>query len=536
MTKQAKGFGSEAVTKRTRLYNSKGKKSHQQSESRSLSGYPSPSSHPQYSQPVSDCSSSPLWGPIEAGDVLAVEQDHHSPVFGPSYPPPCPQFIDLSTNLGYMNPFDIPSQGSSASINSTTNCNLMPSPATTTAQLSSHSAPFFLPPSVIPQALNAGCSQSESQISTPSAAHRGPPQNDPVSPSPRPCPPEQASWLAKKLYYREKNDGWSEPSQQFYSGSSFGGYSLSKSTSEGMEPSVTKDYLPARAFSNGLSQEQVKKESSSHQCPQVFPWDAPAAAGYPQDSASTLPLEALSAPEMGVPQNALKRNISAFSPNVIVSTSKMREDSVSSLKRTSSCSSSQCYLLGSACNTEEEVKEDFYSSKKLGDNRCTDEGESYTVIVEGHFRRTSKLQSKKAVNVGTYVLFEGDRGTDLGCVIRCEATEEPVESHFREKGKNSGHNFIVEANDKSIHIWKVHQPLKALETLEACRSLVQERKCQLDIVGAAYQYDMKKLTFYYRSTEQRVDFRSLLAPLYSTFHCRIWMERVDDDDFSSDHP
>lgn len=530
MTKRWKGRRGEAETEKKRFPNSKRKKSQQQLQPGSLSAYPSPSPHFLYSPSASDCNSSHIWGRSEQeSESLVVEQAQHPPVFGPSCPPPCPQFIDLSTNIGYMNPFDIPSQEPSASRNSTANCNFVPSPVTTAVQLSSHPVPFFLPPSIIPQVLNGECTQSESQISTPSAARRGPPQRDPVSPSPQPYPPEQISWLGKKLYHREKNDGWSEPSQLFYLGSSFGGYSLSKSTSEGMDPSGEKDLHSSSTFSPGLSQEQVKKESSSQQLPSVFPWDPPAAAGYSHDFASTLTLGVLTSPEMRVPPSALNRNISVFSPKVNASTIKMSEDSISSLRQTSSCSAYQCCLLGSAYDTEEdEAKEDFNLSMKLGDN-CSTDGESYSIIVQGHFGQTFNLQSKKAVNIGTYVLFDGDRGTDMGCVIRCEATEEPVESHLRKKGKNSRHNVIVEASEKSIHNWKVHQPLKALETLDACRSLVQEQKCQLDIVGAAYQYDMKKLTFYYRSTQQRVDFRSLLSPLYTSFHCRIWMERVEDD-------
>jgi len=47
----------------------------------------------------------------------------------------------------------------------------------------------------------------------------------------------------------------------------------------------------------------------------------------------------------------------------------------------------------------------------------------------------------------------------------------------------------------------------------------------MEVHYAEYQYDKKKLTFYYES-RARVDFVALLKDLYREFGCRIWMEKV----------
>lgn len=157
------------------------------------------------------------------------------------------------------------------------------------------------------------------------------------------------------------------------------------------------------------------------------------------------------------------------------------------------------------------------------------EASHFSVVVEGHFNQKTTVYSKVPYEIGAYILFDGDRGTDMGCVSACQPTQPPPEDHQRRRRKESIRHAIAVASDEEYKRWSETQPNEAEETLLSCRALVEQKlSCQLTIVGAAYQFDKKKITFFYRSTEQRVDFRSLLMPLYTIFQCRIWMERLTD--------
>ena len=62
--------------------------------------------------------------------------------------------------------------------------------------------------------------------------------------------------------------------------------------------------------------------------------------------------------------------------------------------------------------------------------------------------------------------------------------------------------------------------------LKICRSKVKQRKLDMQIIDAEYQYDRHKLTFYFEA-EGRVDFRELVRDLFSVYKTRIWMQQVD---------
>lgn len=47
------------------------------------------------------------------------------------------------------------------------------------------------------------------------------------------------------------------------------------------------------------------------------------------------------------------------------------------------------------------------------------------------------------------------------------------------------------------------------------------------VVDAEYQFDRKKLTFYF-SSHCRIDFRKLAAELHTVYRTRIWLHQVDD--------
>ncbi|WVQ74897.1 hypothetical protein IAR50_004504 [Cryptococcus sp. DSM 104548] len=61
------------------------------------------------------------------------------------------------------------------------------------------------------------------------------------------------------------------------------------------------------------------------------------------------------------------------------------------------------------------------------------------------------------------------------------------------------------------------------------REKVQQRGLPMQIVDAEYQWDRRKLTFYFKA-DKRVDFRDLTKECFRIFKSRIWMSMVSKDD------
>ncbi|KAJ2548481.1 hypothetical protein EV175_004815 [Coemansia sp. RSA 1933] len=58
--------------------------------------------------------------------------------------------------------------------------------------------------------------------------------------------------------------------------------------------------------------------------------------------------------------------------------------------------------------------------------------------------------------------------------------------------------------------------------LTMCQSKVQQRKLSMCVFDAEFQFDRRKLTFYYKA-DRRVDFRELVRELFKHFKTRLWM-------------
>lgn len=120
-----------------------------------------------------------------------------------------------------------------------------------------------------------------------------------------------------------------------------------------------------------------------------------------------------------------------------------------------------------------------------------------------------------ALKVGQYVLVEGDRGHDLGCII--------------------DNNVSTSSLRKETVVRRVFRPATDLEisslrfkegdeekALELCKTKVAEYGLPMQVVRAEYQWDRRKLTFFFES-DTRVDFRDLVRDLFKIYKTRIWM-------------
>lgn len=138
--------------------------------------------------------------------------------------------------------------------------------------------------------------------------------------------------------------------------------------------------------------------------------------------------------------------------------------------------------------------------------------------------------------VGDHVVIEGDRGIDLGKIVAL-GTHLPDDS---DDGPTLPSNVLrsnapsrrgpprVIRHASSDEVGQLKNLARDAEvTVGPCQAAVDRMKLPLKVVDAQYQFDRKKLTFFYDSNE-RVDFRDLLHDMYQLFKCRIWMAKADE--------
>ncbi|KAJ3509936.1 hypothetical protein NLJ89_g4955 [Agrocybe chaxingu] len=157
------------------------------------------------------------------------------------------------------------------------------------------------------------------------------------------------------------------------------------------------------------------------------------------------------------------------------------------------------------------------------------------------------------IRVGDLVIVEADRGKDLGKVVNDSITVEEVEAWQRgqaERGYGSGGGGGGDGGDgpptspggagsgsskkeispKMIYGKAGPQEVQLLATktqdelkaLTLCQSKVRAKKLPMEVIDAEYQWDRRKLTFYFVA-EKRIDFRELVRELFRLYKTRIWM-------------
>ncbi|KAH0794894.1 PSP1 C-terminal conserved region family protein [Histomonas meleagridis] len=136
--------------------------------------------------------------------------------------------------------------------------------------------------------------------------------------------------------------------------------------------------------------------------------------------------------------------------------------------------------------------------------------------VEFHPSRSAWFYApqKCKIEIGDYVLTEADRGYDIGKVINIK--KRPPTMDLRST------KMIVRIAHKD-EIDKLPQKAESEKcALEMCRAKAAELGLPMNITGAEFQFDGKKLTFYYTSSTY-IDFRVLVRTLFKVYGTRIWM-------------
>ncbi|CUG89261.1 Hypothetical protein, putative [Bodo saltans] len=152
---------------------------------------------------------------------------------------------------------------------------------------------------------------------------------------------------------------------------------------------------------------------------------------------------------------------------------------------------------------------------------------TYSVEVTGHHGRVQTVVSHVVLDEGTHVVFEGDRGLDMGIVMNMQLSNSKMPSG------SSVPMVVRSATEDEVREWTVDLPEQAAEAALECAAVVQSMRLKMAIRGASYQLDKQKLTFFYETAEHRVDFRKLLIELFNRYRCRIWMEKYNNGTSSS---
>lgn len=153
---------------------------------------------------------------------------------------------------------------------------------------------------------------------------------------------------------------------------------------------------------------------------------------------------------------------------------------------------------------------------------------------------------------GDLVIVEADRGRDLGKIVKMNISIDEARLmkllHFQEQQvalHETTNTLSVKEmqNPPSLHFPKLiiglASPSEILQVLN--KKLDEEKACrlciakisnnhhghnadlaQMKLIDAEYQFDRKKLIFYY-ATHKRIDFRDLVRELFRIYKTRIWM-------------
>jgi hypothetical protein len=135
-----------------------------------------------------------------------------------------------------------------------------------------------------------------------------------------------------------------------------------------------------------------------------------------------------------------------------------------------------------------------------------------------HRSRTQTLAGRADFDDGDIVITEADRGLDIGQIVGRTDRPPPRELKNLRVILRKASRFEID----SIAAKEEREN----QALAICRVKVQELGLPMEVTGAEYQFDGKKLTFYYNATKY-IDFRNLVRTLFRTFGTRIWMMWYD---------
>jgi hypothetical protein len=171
------------------------------------------------------------------------------------------------------------------------------------------------------------------------------------------------------------------------------------------------------------------------------------------------------------------------------------------------------------------MEEDYMADLALLARETFDYSHRYVVEFKSARRDVfvSPVRYRKDIRLGDLVIVEADRGKDMGKVI------EEFDYHRNATTDDSGQEVkriyrLAQPNEAEQLVAKTQDELK---TLAVCQAKVRQKRLPMEVVDAEYQWDRRKLTFYFIA-QHRIDFRELVRDLFKLYKTRIWMCAVDE--------
>jgi cell fate regulator YaaT (PSP1 superfamily) len=152
------------------------------------------------------------------------------------------------------------------------------------------------------------------------------------------------------------------------------------------------------------------------------------------------------------------------------------------------------------------------------------------VLIEVGFKGNRKefflWESEEAPPSGAFVIVDADRGEDFGRVVSTGRDAER-RSQSVPHGLAGAPPARVAKRLATGEDARRHDEVRATDD-DARRSAAERAKANalvMKVTDAEWQWDRKKLTFYF-TAEKRVDFRTLVRELASTFRTRIELKQI----------
>ncbi len=143
-------------------------------------------------------------------------------------------------------------------------------------------------------------------------------------------------------------------------------------------------------------------------------------------------------------------------------------------------------------------------------------------IVGVRFKRAGKIYYFDPVglplNVGDMVIVETTRGIEAGRVVI--APKQVLESELSEPLKP----VLRRAEPQDLKQMQLYRD-REQAAFEKCQQKIAAHGLPMKLVGAEYNFDGSRLTFYF-TAEGRVDFRELVKDLAATFRTRIELRQI----------
>lgn len=160
-------------------------------------------------------------------------------------------------------------------------------------------------------------------------------------------------------------------------------------------------------------------------------------------------------------------------------------------------------------------------------------------------------QASKMLQINDLVFVEADRGKDLGMVVSTDISIDDarlikmLQSEEQADALKFANDDKASASAPQPHIPKqvlrvamphdvsqiLHKQSDEVKALQIMQSKLVTHKVPMKVLGAEYQWDRRKLTFYYVANK-RIDFRDLVKDIFRIYKTRIWMCAVSPLDMS----